>query len=146
MNFREITIADIPDLFAVRVATHENKLSPEELTALGITPETVTEKLKGSFKGWLCKADEKVVGFAMGDKSSGELWVIAVLPEYIGKKVGSTLLLLVENWLVESGCTRLWLTTDVDPSLKAYSFYLQHGWVDDRIEDGLRYMVKTVPA
>src|SRR5512138_1209066 len=34
MEFREITEGDIPDLFAVRVATHENAYSREELLAL----------------------------------------------------------------------------------------------------------------
>lgn len=37
--YRDITEADIPDLFAVRVVTHENRLTREELTALGITDE-----------------------------------------------------------------------------------------------------------
>jgi GNAT superfamily N-acetyltransferase len=144
LEFREITEADIPALFRVRVATHENRLSLEELKALGITEETVRDCLRGSFKGWLCEVDQQVVGFAMGDRSSGELWVIAVLPEYLGQGIGSRLLREVESWLAECGCARLWLTTDIDPSLKAYSFYLQHGWVDLRIENGMRYMGKTV--
>jgi ribosomal protein S18 acetylase RimI-like enzyme len=144
MNFREIREKDIPDLFAVRVVTHENRLTMEELLALGITEESVGEKLKGSFKSWLCEADDKVVGFAMGDNSTGELWVIAVLPEYIGKGIGSKLLTLTEDWLKECGWKKFWLTTDIDTSLKAYSFYLQHGWVDDRIEKGNRYMVKNI--
>ncbi|MBN1218298.1 MAG: hypothetical protein JXM69_05180 [Anaerolineae bacterium] len=73
MNFREIIADDIPDLFAVQVATHENRLSRPELTALGITEESVTEKLKGTFKGWLRETQGQVIGFAMGDKSTGEL-------------------------------------------------------------------------
>jgi GNAT superfamily N-acetyltransferase len=146
MNLREITDADIPALFEVRVATHENRLTREELLALGITEETVKQKLRGDYQGWLCEDDNRVVGFAMGDKSSGELWVIAVLPEYVGKGIGSKLLRTVENWLAENGCKRLWLTTDIDPSLKAYTFYLNHGWMDDRIEYGMRYMVKEIPG
>ena len=43
-----------------------------------------------------------------------------------------------------NGCARLWLTTDLDAGLKAYRFYRQHGWQDDRIENGLRYMVKDI--
>lgn len=142
MKIREITKADVPDLFAVRVATHENRLTRDELAALGITEAAVRERIEGSFKGWLCEADGRVVGFAMGDGSTGEMEVIAVLPEYLGKGIGSALLRSVEDWLFAQGCTRLWLTTDVDPSLKAYRFYLQHGWQDERIERGLRYMEK----
>ncbi|MEQ8186619.1 MAG: hypothetical protein ABRQ39_01505 [Candidatus Eremiobacterota bacterium] len=40
LNFREITKNDIPALFAVRVATHENRLTMEELSSLGITEES----------------------------------------------------------------------------------------------------------
>lgn len=146
LNYREITEKDIPVLFDVRVATHENRLTREELALQGITVETVTQKLRGTFKGWLCESNDRLAGFAMGDRASGELWVIAVLPEFIGKAIGSTLLRYVENWLQECGCARLWLTTDIDTKLKAYSFYLQHGWVDERIENGLRYMIKKIPG
>jgi ribosomal protein S18 acetylase RimI-like enzyme len=146
MRFRETTEADVPDLFAVRVATHENRLTQEELSSIGITEDSVKERLNGSYKGWLCEAGGKVVGFAMGDKSSGEMWVIAVLPEYIGRGIGSSLLISVEIWLRASGCTRAWLTTDVDTKLKAYTFYRRHGWIDDRIEDGLRYMTKDLAS
>jgi GNAT superfamily N-acetyltransferase len=144
--FREISEQDVAELIEVRVLTHENHLTREELFSMGITVESVKAKLKGSYKGWLCSVDNKVVGFAMGDRATGELWVIAVLPAYIGQGIGSKLIILVENWLIESGCKRLWLTTDVDVKLKAYTFYRQHGWSDDRIQDGLRYMVKTVSA
>src|SRR5262245_52382647 len=143
MRIREITEADIPDLFAVRVATHENRLTREELASLGITEESVKERLNGSFKGWLCEVDHQVVGFAMGDRSTGELWVIAVLPDYIGQGIGSALLRRVEDWLQVNGCTQLWLTTDIDTQRKAYTFYRQHGWRDDRIAYGVRYMVKN---
>ena len=141
-RFREITSRDVPALFDVRTATHQNNMTLEELHSLGINVESVREKLEETYKGWLCEVGGQVVGFAMGDRATGELWVIAVLPEYIGKGIGSRLLRAVENWLAESGCDRLWLTTDVDPALKAYDFYRRHGWQDDRIEDGIRYMWK----
>lgn len=145
-KYREIAPEDVPALFDVRVVTHENRLTREELHAMGITIESVRERLGGSYRGWLCEADGRTVGFAIGDQATGELWVIAVLPEYIGMGIGSNLLRRVETWLVESGCTHLWLTTDVDPTLKAYTFYRQHGWQDDRVEEGMRYMVKDYQA
>src|SRR5262245_24287753 len=100
MHIREITEDDIPALFVVRVATHENQLTVEELVSLGITEETVKARLRGTFKGWLCEVNAQVVGFAMGDRATGELWVIALLPEYIGQGIGSALLRRVEDWLV----------------------------------------------
>jgi hypothetical protein len=48
----------------------------------------------------------------------------------------------VETWLFSEGCSSLWLTTDLDTRLRAYSFYKEHGWRDWKIENGLRYMKK----
>jgi GNAT superfamily N-acetyltransferase len=140
--FREIEPADIPALFEVRTSTDENGYTLGELQALGITEDSVLDKMQGSYKGWLCELEGRAAGFAMGDRATGELWVIAVRPEHIRRGVGSVLLKLVEEWLFSEGCRRLWLTTDVDTGLRAYSFYRNRGWDDDRIEGGLRYMVK----
>ena len=142
MIFREITIEDIPALFEVRTQTDENRLTLEELHSLGIDEKSVKERMETTFKGWLCEFEGRVVGFAMGNRATGELWVIAVLPGYTCRGIGKRLLDLVEEWLFAQGCKRLWLTTDIDTTLRAYSFYLHNGWFDDRIEDGLRYMYK----
>lgn len=141
---RPITPADIPALFAVRVLTDENRLTREQLTALGITEATVLERMQQSFRGWLYEVDGQVVGFAMGDRATGELWVIAVLPEYVCRGIGSQLLRAVETWLEQEGCRELWLTTDTDKRLRAYSFYRKHGWSDWKIEHDLLYMRKLV--
>ena len=146
MTIRAITEADVPALFAVRVVTHENRVTREQLTAMGITEASVAEGLRGDRQGWLCEADGRIVGFAMGDRTTGEILVIAVLPEYVGRGIGARLLRAVEAWLEASGCGRLWLTTDVEPARKAYGFYLHHGWRDDRIEGDTRYMIKRVGA
>ncbi len=143
---RPITPADIPALFVVRVATHENAMTLEELARLGITPATVAEMLGQTHAGWLCEDEGRVVGFAMGNRATGEMWVIALLPHYVGRGIRSRLLRAVEGWLAEHGWTRIWLTTDPDTSLRAYTFYRQHGWVDDRLEGGDRYMVKHLGA
>ncbi len=142
MRFREITKEDIPALFEVRTATDENRLTIEQLTRMGITPETVREKIAGTFRGWLCEIEGRVVGFAMGNRATGEVWVIAVLPACIRMGIGTELMNRVEEWLFAEGCEAIWLTTDVDPALRAYGFYLKRGWVDDGIRDGDRYMKK----
>lgn len=144
--YRRIAPAEAPALFAIRTATHENRLTRAALTALGITETSVSARLAGGHPSWLGEVDGQVVGFAMGEPTSGELWVIAVLPEFIGRGIGGELLRRVEADLAAGGWARLWLTTDVDPTLKAYGFYRHHGWRDERIENGLRYMVKDVAA
>jgi GNAT superfamily N-acetyltransferase len=140
VEFREVAPADIPSLLYVRTNTRENRYTLEELARLGITAKTVTEKLSSSFKGWLCQFDDSVVGFCIADRGTGELWVIAVLPEFERKGIGNRLMALAEEWLWASGCNRAWLTTDVDTMLKAYGFYRNRGWVDWKLEGGLRWM------
>lgn len=144
MKFREITVKDIPAIFEVRVATDENNFTYEELEGHGITPESVEEKLKSTYKGWLCETDNNVVGFIIADKKTGEIWVIAVLPEYINKRIGTKLLNLSEHWLVSSGKTNFWFTTDPDKKLRAYSFYLKNGWKERKTKEGLLYMEKEI--
>jgi ribosomal protein S18 acetylase RimI-like enzyme len=112
---RRIDASDVPQLFRVRAVTDENRLTLDQLAALGINENSVREKLlSSSHHGWVCEEQGSVVGFAMGDRSSGEMWVIAVLPTHIRRGIGGALLEQVETWLFSEGCSSLWLTTDVD--------------------------------
>src|SRR5438093_13316450 len=81
VEFREVTPADVPSLFYVRISTRENGYTLEELAGLGITEKTVIDKLSSSFKGWLCHFDDLVVGFCIAYRFTS-LWVIAVLPDF----------------------------------------------------------------
>lgn len=141
MNIRQITVADIPALFHLRPRTRENALTLDELRSLGITPESVATWLAGSTRGWLWETPAgEVAGFCMADGSEGELLVIALLPEHEGRGIGSELMQRAEDWLAECGCTRAWLTTEQDQSLRAYGFYRHRGWTDWKLERGLRFM------
>ncbi len=139
MTFREIQIEDVPALFGVRTSTTENAFSLEELQTAGITERSVSIMLQSTHKGWLCEVNQQVVGFSIGNIATGELWVIAVLPEFEGRGIGSKILSLTEQLLWSSGLEELWLVTSVDRSLRAYSFYHSHGWEDGEVTDeGLR--------
>jgi GNAT superfamily N-acetyltransferase len=141
MSIRRITHADIPVLFDIRPRTRENALTLEELRRLGITPESVDAALLDATRGWLWETTEgDVAGFCMADRSTGELLVIALLPEHEGRGIGGQLMQQAEDWLARSGCTRAWLTTDLDPTLRAYGFYRHRGWTDWKIERGMRWM------
>jgi len=144
MNFREITEQDLPAVFEVRVATREHAYSMDELAELGITPESVAEMMKKDHWGYLCEMDERIVGFAMGDRSTGEMWVIAILPDYEGLGIGGKLILLVENWLKDQGCKKLWLTTGSDPGMRAFGFYLHQNWKKAEVEGEIMYFRKSV--
>lgn len=135
-NFREIRVGDIQAIFQVREATWHNDRGREEMQALGITPDSVRTLLAASHRGWLCDIDSRVVGFAMGNRNTGEMWVIAVLRQYEGLGIGKRLLLLVEQWLAEEGWAEIWLTTDPDETLRAVGFYRRLGWIDWKIEPG----------
>jgi GNAT superfamily N-acetyltransferase len=117
----------------VRIATRENTYTMDGLDRLGITEASVTDMIKTTHRGWLCEVDKQVVGFAIGNRKNGEMWVIGVLPEYEGKGVGKELLIRVEDWLWSEGWNEIWLTTDIDPSLRAYGFYRSQGWMDNEI-------------
>jgi ribosomal protein S18 acetylase RimI-like enzyme len=137
---RGMTAADVPALFDLRPRTRENAMTREELQRLGITPQSVTESLDASTRGWVCEERGRIVAFSMADRATGEFLVIAVLPAYEGRGVGSRLLALAGDWLAACGCRRAWLTTDLDTTRRAYGFYRRHGWTDWKIERGLRFM------
>jgi len=145
-TFREIRPTDMDAVFAIRVATWHNNRGAEELTEWGITPESVRAMLHASHRGWLCEVDSRPVGFAMGDGATGEMWVIAVLRAYEGQGIGTRLLSLVEEWLFDQGFSEIWLTTDVDESLRAVGFYRHLGWDDWKFENGNRFMRKRRPC
>ncbi|MCY1721336.1 GNAT family N-acetyltransferase [Prolixibacteraceae bacterium Z1-6] len=103
MKFKEITQQDIPAIFEVRVATDENNFTYEELETRGISVETIAEKLKTSYKGWLCEVENEVVGFIIADKLTTAIYMLAVLPTHKNKQIETRLLNLAEHWLLSSG-------------------------------------------
>lgn len=136
MHFREITIKDIPELFIIRTMTRENTLSIDELAQHNITQASIANALLADVKGWLCEIKGKIIGFAMGNKITGEMLVIALLPNYEKLGIGKQLLTLVENWLFSQGHNELWLTTSPDPKIRSNGFYKKLGWTATGIMQG----------
>ena len=129
MTFREITPADLPATLHIRMSTIEHPFTLEQLRESGITAESLTQMIATTHKGWLCEIEGEIVGFAIGDRSQSELWVIAVLPSHEGKGIGRRLMTLVQDWLFDEGCERLWLVTGL-PMSRAYFLYRNLGWID----------------
>lgn len=142
MNVRPIESKDLREIFDLRAATRENPLSREDLRMMGITEESTEEVLRTTHRGWLCEEEGRIVGFAIGDGKTGELSVIAVLPEFEGRGIGSRLLTTVEGWLASQGKKEHWLWTSSDLKKRAFSFYVKHGWIVSEAKVDIIYMQK----
>jgi ribosomal protein S18 acetylase RimI-like enzyme len=127
--FRETQVGDVDALFSVRARTRENSFSKEQLASLGITPQSSSTDLKsGRVTGWVCLHGPNLVGFCNGDGKTGEVLVLAVLPEYERRGVGKRLLSHTTESLRSLGLRRIWLVASSDPAARAFGFYRSLGW------------------
>jgi ribosomal protein S18 acetylase RimI-like enzyme len=129
LDFRETRSTDIEALFEIRALTRENAFSRESLAELGITPASVAAGFSGGLlKGWVCSHGSRIVGFCTGHAETGEVLVLAVLPQYEGLGIGKRLLAQVVEALRAAGCTRIWLAASATPTVRSYGFYRALGW------------------
>jgi GNAT superfamily N-acetyltransferase len=126
---RETLPADIEELFSVRARTRENPISKEGLASIGITPESIAREMaSGRMKGWVCLDGSTLVGFCNGDGETGEVLVLAVLPDYERRGIGTGLLSRVVEWLRSVSSNSIWLAASPDARIRAHGFYRSLGW------------------
>lgn len=126
---RPMVPEDVEATLAMRARTRENAITLAELEAeYGITPQSAAEALRTTQKGWLCEHGGEVVGFAIGDCATGEVVVLAVLPDYEGQGIGKMLLTHVHAALRAAGHDTIWLWANPDPAMRAAGFYAQMGY------------------
>lgn len=129
VSFRDLREQDIEKIFDVRGATRENAISRERLAAMGITPASVAGNLAaGATRGWVCSSGSRIVGLCIGESATGEVLVLAVLPQFEGRGIGKTLLSLAVDWLRSFKPTRIWLGASSDPGTRSHGFYRALGW------------------
>jgi ribosomal protein S18 acetylase RimI-like enzyme len=144
LEFRETRLTDVDALFELRARTRENALSRVTLAKLGITPESTSHALSsGRTRGWVCTHGSRIVGFCTGESQTGEVLVLAILPQYERMGIGKRLLSLVVGWLRTTGARRIWLTASSDPTVRAHGFYRALGWqpTGERTENGDEVLV-----
>ncbi len=150
LTYRQMETSDIPATLAVRLSTVENAVTMEELeNDYGVTPQSMADGMASSAKGWLCEDGRKVVGFAMGDMSDGEVTVVAVRPGYEGRSIGKTLLAHVRDWLFGEGHEEIWLLANPDPDVRATGFYSKLGWTETGVmqeDDQVLKLKRAEPA
>lgn len=129
LTYRNAMSSDIAECLAVRGRTRENALSVSDLVKYGVTPESISQNLEsGRSAGHLCTDGGRIVGFAIGDRQTGEIGVVALLPEYEGRGIGKQLLSLVVKDLQSAGHRRLWLYCNANPAGRSHGFYRHLGW------------------
>ena len=130
LTFRETQIEDLEAVFSVRARTRQNPISKAGLAQYyGITPaSTAADMESGKLKSWSCFDGDTLVGFGTGDRTTGEVIVMAVLPNYEGKGIGKRLLAQIVAWLQSVGFAQPWLAASPNPSIRAYGFYRALGW------------------
>jgi GNAT superfamily N-acetyltransferase len=122
MEIREALITDIPQMNVVRQAVKENALQNPAL----VTEQDYVDYLSQRGKGWVCEADGKLVGFAIGDLVKHNVWALFVLPEYEGQGIGRDLLITLLDWYYGETRETIWLSTAAET--RAADFYRSFGF------------------
>ena len=140
MQYRRAISSDLPACLDVRGRTRDNPLTVDHLASLGITPESGGPLIdSGHSVGFVATSTSQVVGFCFADTRSGEVTVLALLPEFEGEGIGRTLLQLTTQILFSSGYEEVWLKASPDSQTRAYGFYRHLGWqwrgITDEIGD-----------
>ena len=138
---RAATAADIPGMQRVRMSVLENRL-----VSRVITDSDVREAIERSGRGWVVESQGEIVGFAIGNAESGNVWALFVHPSHERRGHGRRLHDALLNWLWSRGLDRLWLTTE--PHTRAQRFYEAAGWRrKGTTESGeLRYEITAPPG
>lgn len=120
---------DVPACIRLRAMTRENAVSAECLRAYGITEQSWPDSVRShKLPGHVCHAQGRLMGYAFGDSHTGEVVVLALLPEAESQGLGRRLLALVVHDLRAAGHARLFLGCSPDAATRSYGFYRHLGW------------------
>ena len=129
LQYRAAVASDIAACVALRGMTRENAVSVARLASLGITVESWSKDVEsGHLPGHLCVDGDRLAGYCFGDRRSGEIVVVALLPAYEGRGIGKAVLSLVVKELRSAGFQRLYLGCSSNPSHRSHGFYRHLGW------------------
>lgn len=120
-TLRIAACGDVRAIQRVRHAVRENRL-----TSRAIGDDEVVDYLERRGRGWVVEVEGEVVGFAIGDAQTGNIWALFVDPAHERHGHGRRLHDEMVAWLWSRGLKRLHLSTD--PDTRARGFYERAGW------------------
>ena len=136
VEFRDAKTEDFGRCIEIRGMTRDNPIPAEILEEIGVTEEEWVPLIKNkSVIGVVSESSEGVVGFCNGDVATGEVLVLALLPDYEGLGLGKSMLSLVTDKLFSFGLEKLWLAASPNPEIRAHGFYRHIGWVPNGVID-----------
>jgi GNAT superfamily N-acetyltransferase len=136
IEFRDIKPQDFERCIEIRGMTRDNPVPAEILKEFGVTKEAWGPLIRDkSIVGVVAEYKDEVIGFCSGDVNTGEVLVLALLPEYEGHGLGKNVLVLVTDKLSSFGMDKLWLAASANPEIRAHGFYRHVGWVHAGVID-----------
>ena len=127
--YRPALPSDAQACVTLRGKTRENAVSERQLRARGITADSWGDDIRtGVLPGYACIVGEDLVGYCFGSSGSGEIVVLAVLPDFEKRGIGRELLARMTRHLARLGHKRLYLGCSPDPECRSYGFYRHLGW------------------
>ena len=129
LHFRPAVPTDAGECIRLRGMTRENPIRAARLASLGITVESSSKSIEaGEVIGHVCTDGGTIVGYCFGVRDSGEIQVLALLPDYEYLGIGKALLSHVVEDLRSLGFKRLFLGCSRNPAHRSYGFYRHLGW------------------
>ena len=129
IHYRPALADDAAACIDLRGRTRENAFTAAQLAALGITVESWAAGIAaGDFVGRIAWEGDRMAGYCFADRGSGEVLVLALLPEYEGRGIGRQLLQQVVSRTRDAGHRRLFLACSADPRSRSHGFYRYLGW------------------
>lgn len=120
---------DAPACIALRGRTRQNAISATQLAAMGITADSWAEGIRsGATPGHVAWQGDTLAGYCFGERDSGEVLVLALLPAFEGLGLGRDLLARVVRHLADLGHRRPFLGCSTDPTSRSHGFYRHLGW------------------
>lgn len=127
--YRQAAAEDAAACIALRTQTRENAVTEAELAEAGITAQTWGAGIEeGLYPGFVAVDGDRLAGYCFGHRDTGEIVVLALLPQYEGQGVGKTVLRMTCDALRQRGFARLFLGCATDPAVRSYGFYRHLGW------------------